>query len=59
MKVTFELFSDSNEYFLDGGGIPEESSTDLDPTRRYVANCCLDIIWNPFDEIRWILVLNI
>ncbi|KAF1760613.1 hypothetical protein GCK72_008862 [Caenorhabditis remanei] len=57
--LTGELLRDALEELLDGGGVSDEGSGHLESTWWDVANGGLDIVWNPFDEVRGVLVLNV
>ena len=54
-----ELFSDSLEHFLDGGGVTKEGNSHLESLWWDVANSGFDVVWDPFNEVRGVLVLNI
>lgn len=54
-----ELLGNSLEEFLDGSGITNESGRHFQTSRRNVANGSLDVVRNPFNEVRRILVLNV
>jgi len=54
-----ELFSDSLEHFLDSGGVTEEGNSHLESLWWDIANSGFDVVWDPFDEVRRVLVLNV
>ena len=54
-----ELLSNSLEHFLDGGGVSEEGHRHLESLWWDIANGGLDVVWNPFDEVGGVLVLNV
>jgi hypothetical protein len=54
-----ELFSNSFEHFLDGGRVSEESDGHFESFRRDITNGRFDVIWDPFNEIRRVFVLNV
>jgi hypothetical protein len=54
-----ELFSDSLEHFLDSGGVTEEGNSHLESLWWDIANSGFDVVWDPFNEIRRVLVLDV
>ena len=54
-----ELFSDSLEHFLDSGGVTQEGNGHLQSLGGNVANGGFDVVGDPFDEVRRVLVLNV
>jgi len=54
-----ELFSDSLEHFLDSSGVTQESDGHLQTFRGDITNGGFDVIGDPFNEIRRVLVLDI
>ena len=50
-----ELLSDSFEGFLDCSGVAHESSWHRQASRWDVTNWKLDVVWDPLDEIWWVL----
>ena len=54
-----ELLADSLEHLLDGGGVTEEGNGHLETLWWDIANSGLDVVWNPFNEVRGVLVLNV
>merc|ERR1712072_466154 len=46
-----ELFTDSLEHFLDGGGVTKEGNSHLESLWWDIANSGFDVVWNPFNEI--------
>ena len=54
-----ELFSNSLEHFLDGGGVSEESDGHFESFGGDVANGGLDVVGDPFDEVGRVLVLDV
>merc|ERR1719261_1594271 len=54
-----ELFTNSLEHFLDGGGVTKEGNGHLESLWWDIANSGFDVVWNPFNEVRGVLVLHI
>merc|ERR1719243_373921 len=54
-----ELFTDSLEHFLDSGGVTEEGNSHLESLWWDIANSRFDVVWDPFNEVRRVLVLNV
>lgn len=54
-----ELFGHTLEELLDGGGVTDEGSGHLEATWWDVADGSLDVVWDPFDEVRAVLVLDV
>jgi hypothetical protein len=54
-----ELFTDSLEHLLDGGGVTEEGNGHLESLWWDIANSGFDVVWDPFDEVRRVLVLDV
>ena len=54
-----ELFSDSLEHFLDGSWVTNESNSHLQSLWWNITDWWLDVVWNPLNEIWWVLVLNV
>jgi hypothetical protein len=54
-----ELFSNSLEHFLDGGGVTHEGNGHLESFRGDITNGGFDVIGNPFNEVRRVLVLDV
>merc|ERR1711981_784337 len=54
-----ELLTNSLEHLLDGGGVSEEGNGHLQTLWWDIANSRFDVVWNPFNEVRGVLVLNI
>merc|ERR1712021_217148 len=54
-----ELFSNSLEHLLDGGGVTKEGNGHLESLWWDIANSRLDVVWDPFNEVRRVLVLNV
>merc|ERR1719291_44284 len=54
-----ELFSDSLEHLLDGGGVTEEGNGHLESLWWDIANSGFDVVWDPFDEVGGVLVLDV
>ena len=50
-----ELFSDSLEHLLDGGGVTNESDGHLKSLRRNIADSRLDVVGDPLDEVGVVL----
>ena len=54
-----ELFRNSLEQLLDGGGISNESGSHLETTWRNITNSNLDVVWDPFHKVGGVLVLDV
>ena len=54
-----ELFSNSFEHLLDGSGVSDEGHSHLESLGGDVADGGLDVVGDPFNEVRRVLVLNI
>ena len=54
-----ELFTDSLEHLLDGGGVTKESNSHLKSLWWDIADSGFDVVWDPFNEVRRVLVLNV
>ena len=54
-----ELFSNSLEHLLDSGGVTEEGNGHLESLWWDIANSRFDVVWDPFDEVRRVLVLDV
>merc|ERR1711904_165524 len=54
-----ELLSDTLEELLDGGGVANEGGGHLEALRRDVADRRLDVVRDPLDEVRAVLVLHV
>merc|ERR1719199_2312314 len=54
-----ELFTNSLEHLLDGGGVTEEGNSHLESLWWDIANSGFDVVWNPFNEVRGVLVLDV
>merc|ERR1719305_2070438 len=54
-----ELLTNSLEHLLNGGGVSEEGDSHLETLWWDIANSRLDVVWNPFDEVGGVLVLNV
>jgi hypothetical protein len=54
-----ELFSNSLEHLLDSGGVTKEGNSHLESLWWDIANSGFDVVWDPFDEVRRILVLDV
>ena len=54
-----ELLSDSLEHLLDSGRVTEEGNGHLETLWWDIADSGLDVVWNPFNEVRGVLVLNV
>merc|ERR1712228_647019 len=54
-----ELFSNSLEHFLDGGGVSEEGNRHLEPLGWDVTDGGLDVVGDPLNEVRGVLVLDV
>merc|ERR1719263_2343875 len=54
-----ELFSDSLEHLLDGGGVTEEGNGHLESLWWDIAHSGFNVVWNPFNEVRGVLVLDV
>ncbi len=54
-----ELLSNSLEHLLDGGGVTKEGNGHLESLWWDIANGGLDVVGNPLDEVRRVLVLDV
>jgi len=54
-----ELLSNALEHALDGSGVSEEGDGHLQSLWRDVAHGGLDVIWDPLDKVRAVLVLDV
>merc|ERR1712086_487651 len=54
-----ELLTNSLEHFLDGSGVTKEGNGHLESLWWDIANSSFDVVWDPFDEVRRVLVLYI
>jgi hypothetical protein len=54
-----ELLTNSLEHLLDGGGVTEEGNGHLESLWWDIANSGLDVVWDPLDEVRGVLVLDV
>jgi hypothetical protein len=54
-----ELISNTLEELLDGGRVTDEGGRHLEATRWDGAECGLDVVGNPLNEIGVVLVLDI
>ena len=54
-----ELLSDTFEHLLDGGGVSEESDSHLESLGGDIANGGFDVVGNPLNEVRRVLVLDV
>jgi hypothetical protein len=54
-----ELLTNSLEHLLDGGGVTEEGNGHLESLWWDIANSRLDVVWDPLDEVRRVLVLDV
>ena len=54
-----ELLADSLEHLLDGGRVSEESDGHLKTLGRDIANGGLDVVGDPLNEVRGVLVLDV
>lgn len=58
-KHSSELFSDSLKHFLDGGRVTNEGDSHLKTLGGNIANGRLDVVGNPFNEVRRVLILDV
>jgi len=58
-KHSSKLFSDSLEHFLDSSGVTNESNRHFKTFRWDITNTRFNIIWNPFDEIGGVFILDV
>merc|ERR1712188_157113 len=56
---TSEVFSDTLEHFLDGGGVTQEGNSHLQTLRRDVAHGRLDVVRDPLNEVGRVLHLHV
>ena len=54
-----KLFGNSLEDFLNGSRISNKGGGHFEAARRNVANSCLDIVGDPFNKVRAVLVLDV
>jgi len=54
-----ELLSNTLEHLLDGSGVSDESDGHLQSLWWDIADGGLDVVWNPLDEVRRVLVLDV
>ena len=54
-----ELLTNSLEHLLDGGGVTKEGNGQLESLWWDIADSGLDVVWNPLDEVRGVLVLDV
>jgi len=54
-----ELLTDTLEHLLDGGGVTKEGNSHLETLRRDIADSGFDVVGDPFNEVRGVLVLNV
>ena len=54
-----ELLTNSLEHLLDGGGVTEEGNGHLESLWWDIANSRLDVVWDPLNEVRGVLVLDV
>ena len=54
-----ELLRDALEQLLDGRAVADERCRHLQTTGWNVADCRLDVVWNPLDEVAAVLVLHV
>ncbi len=54
-----ELFTNSLEHFLDGGGVTKEGNGHLESLWWDITNSGFDVVWDPLNEVRRVLVLHI
>ena len=54
-----ELLSDSLEHLLDGSGVSEEGDGHLETLGGDIADRRLDVVGDPLDEVRGVLVLDV
>merc|ERR1711994_98347 len=54
-----ELLTDALEHLLDGGGVAEEGNSHLEALRRDIADGGLDVVGDPLNEVRRVLVLDV
>jgi hypothetical protein len=54
-----ELLTDTLEHLLDGGGVSEEGHGHLETLGGDITDGGLDVVGDPFNEVRGVLVLNV
>merc|ERR1719274_528330 len=54
-----ELFSDSLEHLLDGGGVTKEGNSHLETLWWDIADSGLDVVGDRLNEVRGVLVLDV
>ncbi|KFP58522.1 hypothetical protein N322_10533, partial [Cariama cristata] len=53
-----KLLRDPFEELLNSSTVANEGGSHLEATRRYVAHCHLDIVWDPLHKVTAVLVLD-
>ena len=53
------MLTNSLEHLLDGGGVTKEGNGHLESLWWDIANSRFDVVWNPFNEVRGVLVLDV
>jgi len=54
-----ELLTNSLEHLLDGGGVTKEGNSHLKTLWWDIADSGFDVVWDPFNEVRRVLVLDV
>merc|ERR1712073_123799 len=54
-----ELLTNTLEHLLDGSGVTEEGNSHLEALRRDIADGRLDVVGDPLNEVRGVLVLDV
>ena len=54
-----ELLADALEQLLDGSAVANEGGCHFEATGRDVAHGGLDVVWDPLDKVRAVLVLYV
>merc|ERR1712032_1646807 len=54
-----ELLGNSLEHLLDGSGVSNKGNSHLQSLWWDITNSRFDVIWDPFNEVRRVLVLDV
>ena len=54
-----ELLGNSSEHGLDGSGVSDEGDGHLEASWWDITDGALDVVWNPFNEVAGVLVLDV
>merc|ERR1712048_921494 len=56
---TSEILGNTLEHFLNSGGVTQETDSHLQTLRRDITDGRFDVIWDPFNEVGTVFVLNV